>query len=139
MSIPPLLSYPTPRKVSIPGERRPRCQPPLPNVPSSLMIESVLASSAARSTRRWPRIRFQHTVPDYEYDQHSGHVADYPSYTGSLNVLAVLGWKGVFVSEDDSDDEEDETGSAKGLGTRHGAVRSRGPPRPLHPSMTWLM
>ncbi|WP_458683444.1 hypothetical protein [Prescottella equi] len=79
-------------------------------------------------------------APDYEYDQHRGHVEKYPSFVGSLNVPAVLGWKGVFVVEDDETDETEPASGATTLGKIAELFVHEGfPARPPHPSMSWLM
>jgi len=79
-------------------------------------------------------------APDYEYDQHRGHVEKYPSFVGSLNVPAVLGWKGVFVAEDDEDEQDVTASGATALGTIAKPFVHQGfPTRPPHTTMGWLM
>lgn len=139
---PALLSHRTPRKGShVKGGGAHGANRPGPNVPSSLdEIEKKFGKLGREIYETLAKNYLRMLAPDYEYDQHAGHVADYPTYKGTLNVPAVLGWKGVFVSEDDTDEEEDEAGSAKGLGTTAEPFIHEGyPPRPPHPSMTWLM
>ncbi|NKR80256.1 hypothetical protein GS491_24090 [Rhodococcus hoagii] len=69
-----------------------------------------------------------------------GHVEKYPTFVGSLNVPAVLGWKGVFVVEDDDTDEPEPASGATTLGKLAEPFVHEGfQARPPHPTMSWLM
>lgn len=71
---------------------------------------------------------------DYEYENQSGHIKDYPVFIGSTNVPKSLGWKEIYES---GDDEEEVT---KGLGKLGKPFIHEGyPPAPPAPTMNWLM
>lgn len=71
---------------------------------------------------------------DYEYENQSGHIKDYPVFIGSTNVPKSLGWKEIYES---GDDEEEVT---KGLGKLGKPFIHEGyPPAPPTPTMSWLM
>lgn len=73
---------------------------------------------------------------DYEYDHHTGHVHDYPQFTGSVNVPTSLGWKTVF----NPDADEDESTTPAGLGQVAAPFVYEGSnPKPAQPTMKWLM
>jgi DNA topoisomerase-3 len=71
---------------------------------------------------------------DYEYENQTGHIEDYPAFKGSTNVPKFLGWKEIFNFEE----EEEET--TAGLGTLGKPFVFEGyPPKPPTPTMSWLM
>lgn len=71
---------------------------------------------------------------DYEYENQSGHIKDYPKFTGSTNVPKVMGWKEVY----ETDDIEEEI--TPGLGKLGKPFVFEGfPPAPPTPTMSWLM
>lgn len=72
---------------------------------------------------------------DYIYEHQSGYLEDYPSYKGSVNIAKSLGWKNVYVSDDD-----DETIETVGLGTIAEPFIYKGAnPKPPVPTVSWLM
>lgn len=139
---PALLSQRSPRRSHVKNGGAHGANRPGPVVPGSLdEVEKAYGRLGREIYATLAKNYLRMLAPDYEYDQHKGHVADYPSYVGSLNVAVVPGWKGVFDVEKDEDDEDaDETGGATSLGTTAEPFVHEGyPPRPVHPSMTWLM
>lgn len=138
---PAALSHRTPRKPShvknggAHGANRPGT-----NVPGSLAeVEKTYGKLGALIYEVLAKNYLTMLAPDYEYDQLAGHVEKYPDYKGTLNVPVVQGWKGVFVVDDEDEDAEGES-EAKALGTKAEPFVHEGfPPRPAHPSMTWLM
>lgn len=141
---PAVLTVRTPRKTHVKNGGAHGANRPGTNVPASLAaIENDYGKLGREIYEVLARNYLTMLAPDYEYDQHRGHVKDYPSYTGTLNVPAVLGWKGVFdldaaTAEDDAE-TEDGAGATELGTTAQPFVHEGYPPRPAHPSMTWLM
>lgn len=72
---------------------------------------------------------------DYEYENQVGHIKDYPDFKGSANVPKKLGWKEIYVA-----DEEEEDDTSLGLGKLGKPFVFEGyPPAPPTPTMNWLM
>ncbi|MEW1935513.1 DNA topoisomerase [Rhodococcus sp. NPDC079359] len=139
---PAALSHRGPRTSHIKSGGAHGANRPGPNVPPSLAaVEKAYGELGREIYELLAKNYLTMLAPDYEYDQHRGHVAKYPSFVGSLNVPAVLGWKGVFVVEEEDGGERDEqpTG-ATALGTVADPFVHEGfPARPPHPTMGWLM
>lgn len=71
---------------------------------------------------------------DYVYDVHAGHIADFPSFIGSVSVPVSQGYRGIF-----SEAEEDEGETGSGLGTQaEPKIHESFPPRPASPTFLWL-
>jgi len=71
---------------------------------------------------------------DYEYENQSGYIKDYPAFKGSTNVPKSLGWKEIY----ETGDEEEEV--TRGLGKLGEPFIFEGyPPAPPTPTMSWLM
>ena len=138
---PAALSHRGPRKTHIKSGGAHGANRPGPNVPQSLAdVAEKFGDLGKEIYELLAKNYLTMLAPDYEYDQHRGHVAKYPSFVGSLNVPAVLGWKGVFVIEDDEPDDDDAPSGAKALGTLAKPFVHEGfPARPPHPTMGWLM
>lgn len=138
---PGVLSHRTPRKSHIKSGGAHGANRPGPNVPQSLAdVAEKFGELGKEIYELLARNYLTMLAPDYEYDQHRGHVEKYPSFVGSLNVPAVLGWKGVFVAEDDEDEQDETTSGATALGTIAKPFVHEGfPTRPPHPTMGWLM
>ncbi|WCT06217.1 DNA topoisomerase [Rhodococcus qingshengii] len=139
---PAALSYRDPRKSHIKSGGAHGANRPGPNVPQSLAdVAEKFGELGKEIYELLARNYLTMLAPDYEYDQHRGHVAKYPSFVGSLNVPAVLGWKGVFVIEDDEPEDCDAPATgATALGTLAAPFVHEGfPSRPPHPTMAWLM
>lgn len=74
---------------------------------------------------------------DYEYENQVGHIKDYPEFKGSANIPKSLGWKEIYESDSD---EDDENKSLLGLGKLGKPFVHEGfPPAPPVPTMRWLM
>lgn len=138
---PAALSHRGPRKSHIKSGGAHGANRPGPNVPPNLAaVEKKFGALGKEIYELLAKNYLTMLAPDYEYDQHRGHVEKYPSFVGSLNVPAVLGWKGVFVIEDDKDEQDDTASEATALGTvAHPFVHEGFPSRPPHPTMGWLM
>ncbi|MCZ9635387.1 DNA topoisomerase, partial [Rhodococcus sp. BH5] len=138
---PAALSHRGPRKSHIKSGGAHGANRPGPNVPQSLAdVAEKFGELGKEIYELLAKNYLTMLAPDYEFDQHRGHVAKYPSFVGSLNVPAVLGWKGVFVIEDDEPDDDDAPSGAKALGTIAKPFVHEGfPSRPPHPTMGWLM
>lgn len=139
---PAALSHRGPRKTHIKSGGAHGANRPGPNVPPNLAAVGAKFGELGKEIYELLAKNYLTMLaPDYEYDQHRGHVAKYPSFVGSLKVPAVLGWKGVFVIEGDEpgDGDEPATGAAA-LGTvAQPFVHEGFPSRPPHPTQEWLM
>jgi len=72
---------------------------------------------------------------DYEYENQKGYIKDYPNFKGSTNVPKSLGWKEIYETGDDNEEE-----TSKGLGSLGKPFVFEGyPPSPPKPTMRWLM
>lgn len=138
---PAALSHRGPRKSHIKSGGAHGANRPGPNVPASLdAVEKAYGELGKEIYELLAKNYLTMLAPDYEYDQHRGYVEKYPSFVGSLNVPAVLGWKGILVVEEDDDEDAETTSSATTLGTVAKPFVHEGfPPRPPHPTMGWLM
>lgn len=138
---PAALSHRGPRKSHIKSGGAHGANRPGPNVPPNLAaVETKFGALGKEIYELLAKNYLTMLAPDYEYDQHRGHVEKYPSFVGSLNVPAVLGWKGVFVAEDDEDEQDEPASGATALGTIAKPFVHEGfPTRPPHPTMGWLM
>lgn len=74
---------------------------------------------------------------DYEYEHQEGHVKDYPLFVGSTNIPKKMGWKVVFSTDNDNDDDVSD-GKPLGL-VANPFVYEGFPPKPAKPTMKWLM
>lgn len=110
---------------------------PGPKVPKSLAdLDNKYGKGAGLIYEILAKSYLAMLCEDYEYDKESGHVTDFPTFKGSANIPAVLGWKAVY--DDDSGDDENE--NAKGLGKMAKPYVHEGfPPKPQWPTMKWLM
>lgn len=73
---------------------------------------------------------------DYQYEHQKGHVKDYPAFKGTANIPKSLGWKEIYQSDDEKDENEKELG----LGKRGKPFIHKGfPPKPNAPTQGWLM
>lgn len=107
---------------------------PGPKVPSSLSALTSFGDCAPAIYELVARSYLASLAEDYEYEEQKGHVMDYPSFTGKVNVPKKQGWKAVIRDSDGSGDE------GAGLGRMASPFVAEGfPPRPQAPTMAWLM
>lgn len=72
---------------------------------------------------------------DYEYEHQKGYIKDYPDFKGIANLPKKLGWKEIFKTDDEEQEE-----STKGLGKKGKPFVYKGfPPKPAYPTQGWLM
>ncbi|WP_252342002.1 DNA topoisomerase [Rhodococcus sp. 14-2483-1-2] len=138
---PAALSHRGPRTSHVKSGGAHGANRPGPNVPASLdAVEKAYGELGKEIYELLAKNYLTMLAPDYEYDQHRGHVEKYPSFVGSLNVPAVLGWKGVFVVEEEGGELDEQPTGATALGTVADPFVHEGfPARPPHPTMGWLM
>ena len=110
---------------------------PGPNVPGSLKeLDSRFGAGASAIYDILARSFLAMVSEDYEYEQQKGHVEKYPSYVGVSNVPKKAGWKAVY----DADADDEDEGSAEGLGTKASPFVHEGAnTRPPHPTIKWLI
>lgn len=113
---------------------------PGPNVPASLAeVESRFGKTGALIYETLARAALALLADDYRYTAVKGHVADYPSFVGGVNVPGAPGWKAVFDDREADDGEVADDGSPKGLGTlAKPFVATQYPPKPPRPTVTWI-
>jgi len=138
---PAALSHRGPRTSHIKAGGAHGANRPGPNVPPSLAaVEKAYGELGKEIYELLAKNYLTMLAPDYEYDQHRGHVEKYPSFVGTLNVPAVLGWKGVFVVDEEDQQTGDQPEGVTALGSVADPFVHEGfPPRPPHPTMGWLM
>lgn len=136
---PGLLTHTAPRRSHVKDSGAHGANRPGPRVPSSLDdVRRVYGELGAAIYELVARSALAVLAEDYVYDQHKGHVADYPDFTGSVSVPRSPGWKQVLGRA--SLDDEDESTSTSGLGTRAEPFVHEGfPPKPAAPTMKWLV
>ena len=134
------LTRRTPRRSHVKDSGAHGANRPGPNVPSSLSaVESKYGRTGKLIYETLAKNYLTMLAEDYVYDQHSGHITDFPEFTGTTNVAKVQGWKDIFTVDAELADDEDEM-STGGLGaTAEPVVGERINPRPAHPSQGWLM
>ena len=138
---PAALTHRSPRKTHVKNGGAHGANRPGPAVPKSLSaVESSYGKLGRRIYEVLARNYLRMLGGDYLYDQHKGHVTDYPSFVGSVNVMVDPGWKGIFDADADPEDGDDGDSKASGLGEKAEPFVHEGyPPRPPHPTMSWLM
>ena len=131
---PKLLTHRTPRPGHVKTGGAHGANRPGMNVPKSLKDLESYGKAAPAIYELLARSYLASLAEDYEYESQKGHVADYPSFVGSVSVPKKMGWKLVM------DDDEETDGNGKGLGTRAEPFIHEGfPPKPAAPTMKWLM
>lgn len=144
---PAKLTHRSPRKTHVKAGGAHGANRPGPNVPSSLSaVKGKYGDVGAAIYEVLAKNYLTMLGEDYEYTQHNGRVKDFPSFTGSINEPTQLGWKAIFDSEaqrkdDDADGDDDEANKQHTtLGsTADPFVDEIVPPRPIKPTMDWLM
>lgn len=134
---PAILTQRSPRRTHVKDSGAHGANRPGPKVPSSLEeLEPKYGKAAPYIYAELARSYLAMLAEDYVYESHEGHVADHPAFTGRVSVPKSQGWKDVFST---GEDDEEDTG-AKGLGSQaEPIVHEIVPPRPEHPTMKWLM
>lgn len=132
-----ILTHRSPRRTHVKDTGAHGANRPGPKVPASLAeVKSQFGSVAPAIYEELARSFLAMFAEDYVYEAQQGHVADFPSFVGSVAVPKSRGWKDVF--DEDSTDEADDSGS--GLGSKADPFAFEGAnKRPEHPSMKWLM
>lgn len=132
-----ILTQRTPRKTHVKDSGAHGANRPGPKVPASLdALGQKYGPIAKFIYEELARSYLAMLAKDYVYEAQEGHIEKYPDFKGRAAVPKSLGWKQVFQT-DDADDEEE---NAQGLGSNADPiVHEIIPPRPEHPSMTWLM
>lgn len=138
---PTLLTHRSPRKTHVKSQGAHGANRPGPKVPTSLQaVEQVFGTTGRLLYEIVGKNYLAMLAGDYLYEQHKGHVEDYPSFIGIANVPTDMGWRMVFDPSAGDEEEQDENESAAGLGTRAEPFIHEGAnKRPPHPSMKWLM
>lgn len=130
-----LLTHRSPRKTHVKTGGAHGANRPGPNVPVSLSVLSSYGAEGPMIYELLARSYLTMLAEDYEYEAQSGHVTDYPKFTGSATVPKKMGWKAVY-HDADLDDASD---NAKGLGrTAEPFVYEGFPPKPPTPTWKWL-
>ncbi len=132
-----LLTERTPRRTHVKDSGAHGANRPGPVVPASLeSLSGKFGPVAPLIYAEVARSYLAMLAPDYVYESQEGHIEKYPEFTGKASVPKSMGWKLVFSDSDDTDADE----SSKGLGTdAEPIVYVIVPPKPEHPTMTWLM
>lgn len=73
---------------------------------------------------------------DYEYEHQKGYIEDYPEFKGVANIPVKMGWKEIFSTEIDEEEEIANSGLGK-IGKPF--VHKGFPPKPASPTQGWLM
>lgn len=129
-----LLTHRTPRSTHVKTGGAHGANRPGPNVPDSMQaIVTQYGDIGAAIYDVLAHNYLAMLAEDYEYDHQAGHVAQYPAFVGSTNVPVKLGWKAVYLDDDDGVD-------GKPLGRQAEPFIYEGfPPKPPKPTMRWLM
>lgn len=135
---PGLLTHRTPRSTHVKTGGAHGANRPGLNVPRSLDDLDQFGRWARDIYILLAKSYLASLAEDYEYEVQKGHVKDYPKFVGSVSVPKKPGWKAVYGTDLDEDDENGD--NAKGLGTQAEPFVFEGfPPKPAAPTMKWLM
>ena len=131
---PKLLTHRTPRSTHVRAGGAHGANRPGTNVPSDLGSLAKYGSCAADIYKILACNYLAMLCEDYEYNHQEGHLAQYPSFTGSANQAVSMGYKAVYSGDDDDDTD------GKLLGKNASPFAYEGfPPKPPVPTMKWLM
>ena len=110
---------------------------PGPSVPGSLAeVKGAHGELGAAIYEELARSFLAMFAEDYRYEAQVGHVEPHPTFVGKAAVPLSPGWKAVFTTTDDEDEDQNKAG----LGTvARPCVFEVVPKRPEHPTMSWLM
>ena len=133
-----LLTHRTPRNTHVKTGGAHGANRPGPNVPNSLDDLSKFDNGSGLAKEIYVLLAQNYLATlaeDYEYEAQKGHVTDYPAFVGTTSVPKKMGWKSVFKTDDDNEDD-----GTVGLGTQAEPFIHEGfPPKPTQPTMKWLM
>ena len=133
---PALLTHRTPRSTHVKTGGAHGANRPGTNVPKSMDDLLKYGDCAPDIYELLARNYLATLAEDYEYESQKGHVKDYPDFKGSVAIPKKQGWKAIYNSGDDTDDDD----NAVGIGTVASPFVHEGfPPKPPIPTMKWLM
>lgn len=134
-----LLTHREPRKTHVKDKGAHGANRPGPVVPASLdALRSTYGTLGAVIYEELARSYLAMLAEDYEYEQQKGHVADYPTFLGSVLIPKKQGWKAVFVLDDEEEGNEEEAGVGLGS-TAEPFVHEGANTKPSPPTQTWLV
>ncbi|MEE3393235.1 MAG: DNA topoisomerase [Lachnospiraceae bacterium] len=142
---PSILTHRTPRKTHVKTGMAHGANRPGPKVPENLAdLDRKFGPGAALIYETLARNYLATICEDYKYEHQTGHVNDYPKFTGIANVPKSPGWKLIYSENDeknkDDSDDKDDNESDKGIGTQAGPFVYEGVnKKPQQPTMKWLM
>lgn len=141
---PARLTHRNPRSTHVKPKAAHGANRPGPNVPGSLAeVKQTYGTTGAAIYEVLAKNYLTMLGEDYLYKTHKGHVADFPSFVGSVTEPVDMGWRAIFDTESERADEsedKDETPKATTLGTQAEPFIHEGfPPKPKYPTMNWLM
>lgn len=141
-----LLTHRQPRSSHVKAAGAHGANRPGPKVPASLdAVKTKYGPVGALIYEELSRSYLAMLADDYRYEAQTGHIEAYPAFVGRAAVPKSLGWKQVFLVDEDDDKDDKKAGeeneeNAKGLGTvGEPTVYEIIPPRPERPTMKWLM
>ena len=132
-----LLTHRTPRKTHVKIGGAHGANRPGTNVPVSLDALSKYGSCARDIYEILARNYLAMLCEDYIYTHQTGHLQDYPTFTGSANQAVSMGYKLIY-ADPNADDEDNEDGHLLG-DTASPFVHEGFPPKPATPTVKWLM
>lgn len=133
---PALLTHRTPRSTHVKTGGAHGANRPGTNVPKSMDDLLKYGDCAPDIYELLARNYLATLAEDYEYESQKGHVKDYPDFKGLVAIPKKQGWKAIYNSGDDTDDDD----NAVGIGTVASPFVHEGfPPKPPTPTMKWLM
>lgn len=136
-----LLTHRVPRSSHVKNGGAHGANRPGINVPESLSDLKKYGEIAPQIYEILAKNYLAMLAEDYKYEQQKGHLFLYPDFKGQSNVPLDLGFKAIFNTDNDSDDDKEEKfDSEKGLGDIAKPIIYQGfPKKPPTPTMKWLM
>lgn len=135
---PAMLTHKSPRKTHIKSGCAHGANRPGVNVPSSLSELKKFGPGAVEIYEILAKNYLAMLCEDYLYEAHTGHLKDYPDFIGHATIPRSMGWKNVFQTDDDAEQDDDDSG--KGLGQVAEPFAYEGfPKKPPTPTTKWLM
>lgn len=133
-----LMTHKTPRKTHVKTGMAHGANRPGSIIPKSLDdLDSAYGVGAKMIYTTLAKNYLATLCEDYEYEKQTGHVNNYPKFIGTTNVPKSMGWKLIF---DTSTNDEDEEVTSVGLGVyARPFVYEGANPKPKAPTMKWLM